>query len=679
MQELDPVSIGNLASVIDFLGVLYLEAGREKEAEPVLRRALSMREKAFGPGAASLSYSLTHLGNLYEQQGRFDEAEAAHKSAIEIGEKTLGLESPDVSAFRANLAVVYSRRFKFGEAEQIFRRDLAVTEKTYGPDHPLTGNCLVNLANIYSDQKRKNELIALYRRALAVFEKAYGADHPLVALTLGNLAAHLDNDELEALFKRALAVDQKIYGQNHPRTAKTLHRLGQYYLGKQRYQDAERVLRGSLDMALADPSQNADAIAQSQAVLAHLLREEGKYAEAEGLFKQSTEFFEKALGPNHPVVDAMRGYIASVYFYQQDWARSLTILAAATDLTARRMLLSRQSFGQGLTDYTLTDVLRENWMYTARVKASFRAGGASDAESTASAFQIAQWVGSSETAGSIAEMAARHAAGKPALAPLIRNRQDLAAEWRTKNGLLVNAASQPPEGRDLAAEQKHRARMTDIDRQIMAIDERLEAEFPDYASLTSPAPLSIADVQALLAPTEALVFFLDTSELKPTPEETFIWVLTKTDRRWVRSDLGTAGLDREVKALRCGLDAAALAGSRCAEIMGAVYAEADLQAGNRCRSIWRARITCIRLCSDRLKTSSRVSSFACPLWSTDTTTVSGAGDRAANSGRLPHRCVACPRSRAYSASGGLIVESAATGCPPKRGVKTDDRLRQSAA
>ena len=54
---------------------------------------------------------------------------------------------------------------------------------------------------------------------------------------------------------------------------------------------------------------------------------------------------------------------------------------------------------------------------------------------------------------------------------------------------------------------------------------------------------------------EALILFLDTPEAPPTPEETFIWVVTKTDLRWVGIDLGTAALTKEVRALRCGLDA----------------------------------------------------------------------------------------------------------------------------
>ena len=38
------------------------------------------------------------------------------------------------------------------------------------------------------------------------------------------------------------------------------------------------------------------------------------------------------------------------------------------------------------------------------------------------------------------------------------------------------------------------------------------------------------------------------------PEESLIWTITKTDSRWVRSDLGTKALAERVFALRCGLD-----------------------------------------------------------------------------------------------------------------------------
>jgi CHAT domain-containing protein len=63
-------------------------------------------------------------------------------------------------------------------------------------------------------------------------------------------------------------------------------------------------------------------------------------------------------------------------------------------------------------------------------------------------------------------------------------------------------------------------------------------------------------VQGLLGEDEALVLFLDVQPplFGNLPEETFVWVVTKSDVRWVSIPLGTDALAREVGALRCGLD-----------------------------------------------------------------------------------------------------------------------------
>jgi hypothetical protein len=49
-------------------------------------------------------------------------------------------------------------------------------------------------------------------------------------------------------------------------------------------------------------------------------------------------------------------------------------------------------------------------------------------------FETAQWVQGSEAAASLAQMAARSARGLPELAQLVRERQDLVGEGRSKIG-----------------------------------------------------------------------------------------------------------------------------------------------------------------------------------------------------------------------------------------------------
>jgi hypothetical protein len=98
----------------------------------------------------------------------------------------------------------------------------------------------------------------------------------------------------------------------------------------------------------------------------------------------------------------------------------------------------------------------------------------------------------------------------------------------------------------------------------------LAREFPEYTAATNPEPLTLPDAQAWLRNDEALLLFFDTGAWQPAPEETFIWVATRTEARWLRSDFGTQALATQVAALRCGLDQTAWDGegqSRCADLL----------------------------------------------------------------------------------------------------------------
>ena len=120
-----------------------------------------------------------------------------------------------------------------------------------------------------------------------------------------------------------------------------------------------------------------------------------------------------------------------------------------------------------------------------------------------------------------------------------------------------------------------RDRIAKIDVRITEIDKTLARDFPEYAALASPEPLGIADVQAQLHADEALVLFLDTVDWKPTPEETFLWVVNKTAARWLRIELGTRALSERVAALRCGLDQSAWdddGANRCTRLLNSTRA-----------------------------------------------------------------------------------------------------------
>jgi hypothetical protein len=202
-------------------------------------------------------------------------------------------------------------------------------------------------------------------------------------------------------------------------------------------------------------------------------------------------------------------------------------------------------------------------------------GSADRARQAREMFETAQWAQASDAATSVTQMAARNAKGDTALAKLVRERQDLVGEWQTKDKQLIAAKSQLPAKRSPDAEKVLSNRLAAIDGRLKGIDAQFAKDFPEYASLTGPKPASVPEVQALLEPNEALLLLLDTSKQKPVPEETFIWVITKSDARWEKSELGTAPLTERVAALRCGLDATLWA---------------DVESAKKCRARWDRRL-----------------------------------------------------------------------------------------
>jgi hypothetical protein len=123
--------------------------------------------------------------------------------------------------------------------------------------------------------------------------------------------------------------------------------------------------------------------------------------------------------------------------------------------------------------------------------------------------------------------------------------------------------------------------------------------------------LTVEETQALLNPDEALVLLVPTSAEPPIPEETFVWVVTKTEMRWVRSDFGTALEQREVMALRCGLDydgSWATKDTKCPDLTKSSSRRPMPGSLNRCPLTLLVRMRCTKRCSAKSRTSSTASS-----------------------------------------------------------------------
>lgn len=171
------------------------------------------------------------------------------------------------------------------------------------------------------------------------------------------------------------------------------------------------------------------------------------------------------------------------------------------------------------------------------------------------AFEAAQRATSSDAAGAIAKVAARFAKGDGPLAILVGEHERLA----TQRSLLESQLERLYATNDIAATELRKKVRTDYDvvsGKLAASDARMAREFPEYAELTSPRPLSLTELQALLRPDEALVLVL------VNEEASYVWGVTRESVAWSRSsELGAPRVDKMVSNLRRYLSSAGRAGT----------------------------------------------------------------------------------------------------------------------
>ncbi|WJI76710.1 CHAT domain-containing tetratricopeptide repeat protein [Mesorhizobium sp. C395A] len=578
-QAMLPPDQGDIARSMNNLASLYQAQGRLGEAEPLFKRALSILETTLPAGHPDIAAGLNNLAGFYYARGLLSEAEPLFKRALAVRETALPSGHPDIATSLNNLASLYYDLGRFGEAEPLFKQGLAMREALLPAGQSDIAKSVNNLAAIYKAQSRLTEAELLYRRALELTARALPAGHPDIATSLNNLASHYEAQgrltEAEPLYKRALAMREAALPAGHPDIATSLNNLAGLYKAQGRLSKAEPLYKRGLAMREAALPAGHPYIATSLNNLAGLYHDQSRFSDAEDLYRRAQAIREAALPADHPDIVLGLHNLASLYFDQSQWVQAADHWRRSTAILAARSRRDMTVIGESQTGKGKSDADQSGDQFWGLVKAGHRIGAKSpdeDASLRHEMFQIAQWAQASEAAASLAQMAARGAKGDPTLAAMVRERQDLVSEWQALDVARTTAISQPPDKRDKLGEAATAARLATIGTCIGEIDRRLKTDFPDYAELVSVAPLASEDVQGMLGPQEALVLLLVTPAATPTPEETFIWVVTKERSTWFRSKLGELGLSERVAALRCGLDNGEwedeAKAKRCRELLG---------------------------------------------------------------------------------------------------------------
>jgi tetratricopeptide (TPR) repeat protein len=539
-----------VAIALAYFGNMQTAAGDYVEAEGAYERALSIIEDGKNKDDSSFAPIYFGFGNLQYFEQHYAKAEVAYQRALSIYERRSTINEVDVASTLVGLGNASWQAGKYAESAQRLERAASIYERTVGPNHPAMAVALESLAIAYRNLGKVAEVEGLLKRSIAIREKQLGADSPEVAHglhTLADIERQLGRyRDAQGHYQRVLNIRERTEGPNHVNTAQTLQNLGDAYRGEGRYDDAKKAYEKALTIREKIGDRAGISLAGSLGRMGLIYRIEKNFERAEEFYNRALEIEERVLGKSHPELADLFDDLAILYgaegkpytalSYSRRASASILAHAAEEPFSFRRS----GTYG-GLIEQRSDYLMRHLSNLSKVAHIMLEPAGALGRE----AFGISQWAHHSAAAAALQQTSARFASGDSALALLMRESQDLSTFWRGRNEALTAALADERKGQEV---ERLRAELLGAEQRLAQITLQLDKDYPEYVSLAAPKPLNPEETQKLLAPGEALVFFLCTDT------ESFVFVVTRDVFEWKSIPLGNRALGQKVAAFRRGLD-----------------------------------------------------------------------------------------------------------------------------
>lgn len=292
------------------LAGMYGEAERLDEAIPLYERTLRDQRRLFGDDDLDAFFSASNLANYYRAAGRLDEAIPLAEQTLADRRRVLGDDHPDTVDSVAILADVCREAGRLDDAVRLFEQALAGRRRVLGDGHLDTLYSAGALASAYGEADRLDEAISVYEQTLPAARQALGEDHEV---TRGLTAALADGHRTAGRPDLAIPYRQQLFlaarrvrGDTHPLTVASAANLATAYYEVGRADVAipyfERAL---LESALQHGDDHLGTLTTAHN-LARAYEDVGRRDEASRLYRLTNGIAAQALGPDHPLTQAVR-------------------------------------------------------------------------------------------------------------------------------------------------------------------------------------------------------------------------------------------------------------------------------------------------------------------------------------------------------------------------------------
>jgi tetratricopeptide (TPR) repeat protein len=257
-------------------------------------------------------------------------------SALAAMEAKEGATSPYLLPLIEEIAELRLRNGELAAAGALRRRALNIAIARFGSESPSAAEAMVAVALVDIDRRRYLDAEPLLIAAEIILEERVTPDHPAMAAALAALArvalARGEPAEAEALAERAVAIARR---NPHGRSTEPLRAYGAALATRERFAEAEPVLREALGQDREHYGPEGLATARSLAQLANAELRAHRFAEALPLIQQAAAIDQARLGPAHPFVADDLLDLGLVYDGLKRTADARRAFAAAVEVLER--------------------------------------------------------------------------------------------------------------------------------------------------------------------------------------------------------------------------------------------------------------------------------------------------------------------------------------------------------
>ncbi len=331
-EQLFGSSTPPVARLLNDLGVCQRHAGRLDAAEITHRQALEIfQQRSAKP--LEIAWSLHNLGVDLHELSKLTDAEPLLRKALQLRQENLPPTHPLLAASLRQLAKLLRREEKFDEAEPLMRGALEIYRHRLDPAHPELASALNDMAMIVKRNGHASDALPLVREALEIQINRFGLAHREVASTRLNLSFLLDEldriEESEAEARQAMDVMRTTFGPRHQEFAFALHNVAVVHGRRGNDAAAEPLLREAksiIDESLGEEHETAAHMRDSLGVTLIRLN---RPAQAIGLLEEAVAIRRKNLAPGHTKIALSLAHLAEARLRNGDPSGAIAAITEA--------------------------------------------------------------------------------------------------------------------------------------------------------------------------------------------------------------------------------------------------------------------------------------------------------------------------------------------------------------